>query len=133
MRGGSGNVDVLSVLLLCNDSPKHAPNVLEHIAAFPRWSRHPVDVFNPLGLGRSRLLRLDDYDVVVVHYSLTVLNETHLGERFREQLAAFGGLKVQFIQDEYRRIDEMAARIRGLGIGVLYSSVPTRAVLDVYD
>ncbi len=126
MRGG------LSVLLLCDDSPAHAPNVLEHIAAFRRWSRQRVDVFSPPGIGRSRLLRLDDYDVVVVHYSLSILIEGHLAAGFREQLAAFEGLKVQFIQDEYRRIDEVTALIRELGVGILYSSVPPRAVPDVY-
>jgi hypothetical protein len=132
MRGPAGTRDRLSVLLLCDDSPKHAPNVLEHIGAFRRWSRHDIDLFNPLGIGRLRLLRLDAYDVIVVHYSLTVLNENHLAGGFREQLASFGGLKVQFIQDEYRRVDLTTARIRELGINVLFSSVPAPAVPDVY-
>jgi hypothetical protein len=122
----------LSVLLLCDDNPKHAPNVLEHIRALRQLSRHRVSVFNPVGIGRSRLLRLDDYDVVVVHYSIFVLEDRHLGFWFREQLANFGGLKVQFIQDEYRRVDAMTARIRELGIDVVFSSVPADAVPDVY-
>jgi hypothetical protein len=122
----------LSVLLLCDDSPKHAPNVLEHIRAFRQFSRHHVELFNPLRIGRARLLRLDDYDVIVVHYSIFVLEGGHLSPWFREQLANFRGLKVQFIQDEYRRVDEMTARIRELGIHLLFSSVPPQAVPDVY-
>jgi hypothetical protein len=124
--------DGLAVLLLADDSPSHAPNVLAHIRALQRLSRHRLDVFNPVRVGRTRLLRLDDYDVVVVHYSITVMDETYLGARFREQLANFTGLKVQFIQDEYRLVDAMTARIRELGIAVVFTSVPPRSVASVY-
>jgi hypothetical protein len=120
--------DRLSVLLLCDDRPSHAPNVLEHIAAFRRFSRHHVDLFNPHGLARSRFLRLDTYDVVVVHYTIVV----YLSEWFRERIAKFSGLKVLFIQDEYRQVDAMTARMRELGIHLLYSSVPANAVPSVY-
>jgi hypothetical protein len=117
-----------SVLLLCDDRPSHAPNVLEHIRAFPRYSRHSFDLFNPRGITRSRFLRLDDYDVVVVHYTVPV----YLSEWFEEWIAEFAGLKIQFLQDEYRRVDAMSAQMRELGIDVLFSSVPADAVPDVY-
>lgn len=127
-RGG----DALSVLLLCDDSSAHAPNVLEHIRALRRFSRHRVDVFNPVGINRTRLLRFDDYDVVVVHYTVTVLYDSYLSPWFREQLAGFSGLKVQFIQDEYRWVDAMTARIRELGVDLLFSSIPVDVVPQVY-
>jgi hypothetical protein len=117
-----------SVLLLSDDRPSHAPNVLEHIRAFPRYSRHSFDLFNPRGINRSRLLRLDDYDVVVIHYTVPL----YLSEWFREQIAGFAGLKVQFLQDEYRRVDAMTAQMRELGIDLLFSSVPADAVPNVY-
>jgi hypothetical protein len=123
-----GSSEALSVLLLCDDRPSHAPNVLEHIRAFPRFSRHRFDLFDPRGIARSRFLRLDDYDVVVVHYTVVL----YLSEWFREQIAGFGGLKVQFIQDEYRRVDAITAQMRELGIDVLFSSVPADAVPSVY-
>ena len=123
---------MLSVLLLCDDRPSHAPNVLEHIRALRGFSRNHVDTFNPHGVGRSRLLRLASYDVVVVHYTIFALSDNYLSPWFREQLAAFDGLKVQFIQDEYRQVDAVAARVCELGIDVLFSSVPTDAVPDVY-
>lgn len=122
----------LSVLLLCDDGPSHAPNVLEHIGAFRRFSRHRVDVFNPVGVGRSRLLRFDDYDLVVVHYTITVLFDSYLSPWFREQVSGFGGFKVQFIQDEYRWVDAMTARMRELGIDLLFSSIPIDVVPQVY-
>lgn len=119
---------MLSILLLCDDRPSHAPNVLEHIQAFPRFSRHRVDVFNPRGIARSRFLRLADYDVVVVHYSISL----YLSDWFHEQIGRFPGLKVQFLQDEYRQVDAMTRSMRELGIDLLFSSVPAGAVESVY-
>ena len=124
--------DRLSVLLLCDDSPSHAPNVLEHIRGLQRLSRHHVDRFRPLGVDHTRLLRIADYDVVVLHYTVFVLHDDHLSPWFREQLASFGGLKVQFIQDEYRHVDAMTTRMRELGIDLVFSSVPSEAVPLVY-
>jgi hypothetical protein len=121
-----------SILLLCDDRPSHAPNVLEHIRALQRFSRHRVDLFNPLAIARSRLLDLHAYDAVVVHYTVFVLHDDHLSPWFREQLARYDGVKAQFIQDEYRQVEAMTARMRELGIGVVFSSVPTDAVPDVY-
>jgi hypothetical protein len=132
MTARNSNGDALSVLLLADDSRAHAPNVLEHIRAFRRFSRHRVDTFNPRGLRRSRLLRLDDYDVVVVHYTLVVLSDDYLASWFRGQLATFGGLKVQFIQDEYRRVDAVVERIRELDVDLLFSSMPADVAAHVY-
>ncbi len=120
------------ILLLCDDRPSHAPNVLEHIRALQRFSRHDVRLFNPHGLSHSRALRLGDYDAVVVHYTIFALSDNYLAPWFRQQLAAYGGLKVQFIQDEYRQVDATTARMRELGIALLFSSVPAAAVPDVY-
>lgn len=120
--------EALSILLLCDDHSSHAPNVLEHIQAFPRFSRHDIDLFNPRGIVRSRFLQLTDYDVVVVHYTIVL----YLSEWFREKIAGFSGLKVQFVQDEYRRVDATTASMRDLGVHLLFSSVPADAVSSVY-
>jgi hypothetical protein len=128
MPGSSSSSAPLSILFLCDDRPSHAPNVLEHIRAFPRFSRHRFDLFNPRGIARSRFLRLDDYDAVVVHYTVPL----YLSEWFREQIAGFPGLKALFLQDEYRQVDAMTAQMRDLGIDLLYSSVPADAVPSVY-
>lgn len=127
-----GRGERLRILLLADDRRDHAGNVLEHIRALQCFSRHRVDIFNPRGVGRARLLRLDDYDAVVIHYTILVLSDAYLSPWFCEAVAGFGGLKAQFIQDEYRWVDAMTARMRELGIGVLFSSVPADAVPQVY-
>jgi len=132
VSGPARTRDSLAVLLLCDDSPAHAPNVLEHIRALQRFSRHTVHRFNPLGVGRPRRLGLGDYDVVAIHYTVSVIHDTYLAPWLREQIAGFGGLKVQFIQDEYRRVDATTERMRELGIDLVYSSIPPDVVPLVY-
>jgi len=122
----------LSILLLADDQ-RGAPNTIhDHIQAFARYSRHTIETFNPRNLGRSRFLDLDEFDVVVVHYSLAVIWDDYFSPWFRDRVARYSGLKVQFLQDEYRWVDEITAATRSMGIDVLYSVVPPEMVLAVY-
>ena len=122
----------LSILLLADDQ-KGAPNTIhDHIQAFSRYSRHHVRVFNPRNLARSRFLDLDEFDVVVIHYSLVIIWDDYFSGWFRDAVARYDGLKVQFIQDEYRWVDDITAQMQEMGIDVLYSVVPPEAVPAVY-
>lgn len=123
----------LSVLLLCDDFRGHANTVLDHISALIKYSEHIVRTFNPRGLSDSRCLDLSEFDVVVIHYSVFVISDHYLSPRFRDKLREFEGLKVQFIQDEYRRVDEMAAMMRFLGIHVLFTLLPSPEIPKVYS
>src|SRR4051812_25793542 len=114
----------LSILLLADDQKGHPNTIHDHIQAFLRHSRHRVELYNPRGIGRSRFLDLEAFDVIVIHYSIVVIWDDYLSPAFREQIAAYDGLKVQFIQDEYRRVDEITAEMRRLGVDVLFSVVP---------
>ena len=122
----------LRILLLADDQKGHPNTIHDHIRMFERYSRHDVRLFNPRGLARSRFLDLDAFDVVVVHYSIVVIWDGYLAPGFREQIRRFDGLKVQFLQDEYRWVDAITAEMRRLGVDVLYSVVPPQAVADVY-
>ena len=129
--GASGS-GALRILLLADDQRGHANTIHDHIQAFCRHSRHQVELFNPRGLAKSRVLDLDAFDVVVVHYSLIVTSDQYLAPWFREQIAAFDGLKVQFLQDEYRWVDEITSMMRYLGTDVLFSVIPPDGVEAVY-
>jgi hypothetical protein len=123
----------LSVLLLCDDDRGHAATILEHISALERLSRHRVRRYNPRGISHSRALDLDEFDAVVVHYSLFALSDAYLARDFLEKLGRFQGLKIQFIQDEYRQVDDMAALMRHVGIDVLFTLVPEREIPRVWS
>lgn len=122
----------LSVLLLCDDSRAHANTVLDHIAMFRAHSAHDVRVFNPVGLPRSRMLNLDEFDVVVIHYSLVCISDHFFPPAFREQVRRYRGLKVQFIQDECRWVNSVTAMMRTLGIHVLFTLLPEPEIGKVY-
>lgn len=122
----------LSILLLCDDDRRHAANLLEHVAAFRRFSRHDVRLYNPRGVPRSRFLDLDEFDVVAIHYSLVITSDLYVAPWLRERIRAFGGLKIQFLQDEYRWVDDVTSMMRHLGVDVLFSIVPERSIDAIY-
>jgi hypothetical protein len=123
-----------SVLLLCDESRGHAENVLEHIDALATLSEHDVYRFNPLKRPDAcRLLDLGEFDAVVIHYSISLVSPRYLPPPLPERLARFEGLKVQFIQDEYRAVDAVTAAMRNLGVDVLFTCVPEPAAGQIYD
>lgn len=121
-----------SILLLADDYPGHAGTVLEHIQALCELERHRVDRVNPIGVPLNPLLRLDDYDVLVVHYSVVLVQDYYLGPSWRQAIRRFGGLKIQFIQDEYRWVNRMRRCIQNLGIQVVFSVAPPRSAAELY-
>ena len=122
----------LSVLLLCDDNPGHANTLLDHISGLRRHSRHVIHTYNPRGLNGSRLLDLDEFDVVAIHWSLVVISDHYLAPAFREKIARFDGPKVQFIQDDYRWVDQISAMMRFLGINLLFTLVPQGEVPKIW-
>jgi hypothetical protein len=122
----------LSVLLLCDDFKGHANTILDHIVAFTEFSNHDIRVFCPNGISGSKYLNLDEFDVVVIHYSVMIISDLALAPRFREQLRRFQGLKVQFIQDEYRNVDEIVEMMRFLGINVLFTLLTEPDIPKLY-
>jgi hypothetical protein len=123
----------LSILLLCDDRRGNANTILDHIEAFRIYSRHEVRTFNPLGMSRSRAMDINEFDVVVIHYSIVLSEERHVAADFREKLKRFNGLKVQFIQDEYRWVDRATAASREVGIDLLFTAADELAAGQLYD
>src|SRR4029077_593924 len=124
---------VARVLLLCDDRRGHANTVLDHIDAFRRFSRHQVRTFNPKAMRRSLALDLDAFDVVVVHYSVILSDPIYMAPDFMDKLRRFKGLKIEFIQDDYRWVNKATAAARGVGIDVLFTIAPKRAAAQLYD
>lgn len=122
-----------SILLLCDDDRRHAGNVLQHIEALSTSSRHDVRRFNPVAHPAAcRRLDLSEFDVVVIHYTLTVFAERYVPPVLAEKIAAYRGLKLQFVQDEYRAIDLLTATVAGLGVDVLFTCIPSPRREEVY-
>jgi hypothetical protein len=121
----------LRVLLLCNYAPTDAPTVCDHINAFFTYSAH--DVFTVSNLGDlPDKIDLQRFDVVIVHYSLTLCIDAYVSARTKHRLRAFRGLKVLFIQDEYRFVSQTIDAIRDVGITLVCSVIPESELRRVY-
>ena len=133
---GTGHIvtDQRSILLLCRTARREAANVAEHINALTRLSRHKVHPFNPVdrpdaaALARPRRVRRRRHPLHDRRH-LRLLPPLRAAP---SEIERFDGLKVQFIQDEYRWVDEITARMRELGIDVLFTCVPENAVPAIY-
>jgi hypothetical protein len=121
------------ILLLCDDRRGHANTVLDHIDSFGRFSRHQVNTFNPKAMRSSVALDLDEFDVVVIHYSVVLSDSHYVSPHFLDKLRRFRGLKIQFIQDDYRWVDHATAAARDIGVGVLFTVAPEPAASQLYD
>ncbi len=110
----------LSILILADDDPGHARTVLEHIASFGRYSTHEISYENPVGR-RDLASDVNRFDVLVVHWSIAITFDSYLSPDVRRRIRAFRGMKIQFIQDEHRWVNEVTATMTYLGIDLVYS------------
>jgi hypothetical protein len=121
----------LSLLLLCDDAQTMAETSRQHMDALTARSRHRV---HRLSLGR-RLpdrIALDRFDGIIIHYSLVAALDRFLDAETQQRIAAFGGTKALFIQDEHRHVQRTIALLQRLRIDVLFTCVPQNEVEKVY-
>jgi hypothetical protein len=121
------------ILLLCDDRRGQANTVLDHIDAFRRFSRHMVRTFNPKTMKSSVALDLNEFDAAVVHYSVILSDPIYMSPHFIDKLRRFRGLKIQFIQDDYRWVDRATSAARDIGVNVLFTVAPEPAAGQLYD
>ena len=67
-----------SVLLLADDHPGHANTLLDQLHALTKLSRHKVHLFNPRWIEASRGLNLPDFDAVIIHWTLAIVDDNYL-------------------------------------------------------
>lgn len=122
----------MNILLLCNLPPQAADanTISDHILSFETFSSHTVWRCSSLGDLPARL-DLNRFDVLVIHYSLYLLNN-YISAAAKQRIKNFKGLKILFVQDEYRQINALIAQIRFLEIDVLFSCFPESEIFRIY-
>jgi hypothetical protein len=121
----------LNILILCDEAARHTDTVDQHIKAFQKHSVHRVLVLDSRAAG-SLDLDLSLFDAVVFHYSIVISMPSFLPHGLFDRLAQFDGLKLLFIQDEYRWVDRTSAAIRNLGISVIFTVVNNEVIREIY-
>lgn len=116
----------LNVLLLCDyHLPGSNANTLaDHINSFQKHSQHNIFVLSSVG-DLPADFNIDAFDVLVIHYSIVIIGTSYLSEWAKDRIANFKGLKVQYIQDEYREINRFQIEIDRLGIDLLFTCIPS--------
>jgi len=121
----------LNLLLLCDYRVDGARTVLDHIDALVGHSGHKMYLLSMLG-DLPDALKLSRFDGIVIHYSLVISSDEYLSPRARDRIRTFKGLKVVFIQDEYRFVNKTCEALRYLGAHLLFTCVPEQEIEKVY-
>ncbi len=121
----------MNILLLCAEAARHTGTVADHLTAFEKFSRHNVVVLDSFIAGEISI-NLDLFDVVVFHYSMVISMPSYLSKGMAKRLAEFKGVKILFIQDEYRWVDRTSTAIRKLGISVIFTVANKQAIRPIY-
>lgn len=120
------------VLLLCDYGPGTAGTIVDHIEAFPRYSKDEYFVLSNLG-DLPGWLDLTRFDALVFHYSLVAAYDTYISPAGRARIRAFGGFKAAFVQDDYRWINDTVDALAYMGIHALFPLTPPDIADLVYS
>ena len=118
----------LNILMLHDDMYAHIKTIQEHLRAFATHSQHryfylpssdrpALGHFQDYGGEWPEAWNFDLYDAIVWHFGMTAALPDFFSHIVAEQLAAYDGLKVLFVQDEYK-----ALTLSGTGSGRQASS-----------
>jgi hypothetical protein len=121
------------ILVLYDPFATSTTTVKDYLDAFRRFSGHEI----LYAVGSSNACwevpwNLDAFDVIVVHYSIRLAYDWHISPGFAKALAAYSGLKVLFIQDEYDHTERARQWIEQFAIRVVFTCVPHDQVEKVY-
>jgi len=126
-------VSKLNILIYCNrpEENQNAGTVIDHIDAFSKYSNHNIITWSSLsGLPDERTV--ENFDCIVIHYTLSLLYSNYIPPDSFKRLQDFKGIKVLFIQDEYRRVNFVCERIKSIGMDAVFSCAPPSVAQKLY-
>lgn len=109
-----------------------AGTIYDHINAFSLYSKNEIIVFNLANWEYSYFYEIQKVDVIVLHYTASILYDCSFPVIFRYYLAISKQLKVLFIQDEYRLVNKVIEGLNVLGIDLLFTCVSEQEMDNVY-
>jgi hypothetical protein len=121
----------LEVLLLCIYDTTNAQTVRDHIDALRFKTGHRVRILSGADNFPSDL-DLARFDVVIIHYGLVLSSELYVSASTREKLRQFAGVKIVFVQDEYRWVNRTIQALNYIRADALFTCVPEKEIEKVY-
>jgi len=127
------DIPKLNILLYCNrpDESENAGTVIDHIDAFQKHSRHEIFLWSSLmGLPSDGIM--SKVDCIVIHYTLSLLYDKYIPRDSLETIRSFKGLKILFLQDEYRRVNFVCEKIKYAKIDLVFTCAPQDVASKIY-
>ena len=119
----------LRVLLLADD--KHPANaVQDHIRSFSEYSSHSIAIVNTRFVRSAANYDPDDFDVLVIHYSIFILEQTYFPAEWQHFVENFMGVVSVIHEDEYQRVNEFRAAFKKLGVAAVFSCLDSVDTLE---
>jgi len=110
---------------------KIASTVYDHIEAFHNYSAHSIFYFDIFSQPIS-LEEIDKFDAVIVHYTISIFHDDRCPAWLRVLLRNTTAKKIVFIQDEYRRINDVIDNLSYFKADILFTCIPENEVENVY-
>ena len=119
------------ILLLCHLQKDNAATIRDHINSIENHTGLNVTKLNMRGeLPLS--VNLNNFHAVIVHYSLILSKDDFISPFSRNRLRLYEGLKIVFIQDEYRWVNKAVSALKYIKADILYSCIPESEHEKVY-
>jgi hypothetical protein len=124
----------VKVLLYCQypHHKKGANTTVDHIDSFKNYSNYEVVRWSKLNSLPSEEF-LSKFDCLVIHHSISLIFEWYASKETLLKIRNFKGIKALFIQDEYRRINFVCAKINFIGIDILFTCAPSNIARKIYS
>lgn len=119
----------LQVLLLADDL-NPAGVVQDHIRSIREGSKHTVTVVNSVNQVDPGRTGLDEFDVILIHYSIFLIFDSYLSTGWRELIKGFGGVVAVIHEDEYQKVDAFKSCYAELGVQALFSCLDNVRTLE---
>ena len=120
-----------NVLVLYNGQSMYTPTVQDYLDAFRRYSRNNIHYLHVYADTRPEF-SFDDYDVVLLTYSVRLCYLENMSPQVRRAIANFRGLKVAAPQDEYQETNKLRVGLREFGVKLVLTCVPEDKIAWVY-
>jgi hypothetical protein len=121
----------LEILLICDYHSSSAATIVDHISAFEQYSEHNIHTLNSLG-NLPNELDINKFHIIVIHYSICIVSDYYISPSAREKIRNFQGLKVLYIQDDYRWIYKTLATIDYMKMHAIFGLAEQKIVDQVY-
>jgi hypothetical protein len=114
----------------------HVSTIKEYLESFERYSRNEIiyipATFNYWAQSKNGITSFNNFDVVILHYSVRLSVRWHLDQKIFGALRLFNGIKLAFLQDEYEGTEIARTWLEEIHFDVVYTCIPKESIEKVY-